>query len=146
MSTEDKSAHSDDATTTINQLRDVVQQFVDDRDWRKFHNPKNLSMSLAIEAGELMEHFQWLTPEEAIAVADDPAKKHAAGEELADCLAYVISIANTMEIDLSQALQAKNDSQRSEISRHVIRGASRSSAETQRGSLATAPLYEALDL
>lgn len=104
---EENTVHSDDKATTVSQLRDVVQRFVDERDWRKFHNPKNLSMSLAIEVGELMEHFQWLTPEEAIDVADDPTKKHAAGEELADCLAYVIAIANTMEIDLSQALQAK---------------------------------------
>ncbi len=107
MSLSENSSHRGDEATTVSQLRNVVQQFVDQRDWQSFHNPKNLAMSLAIEAGELMEHFQWLTPEEAAAVAADPDKKHAAGEELADCLAYVIAIANTMEIDLSQALQAK---------------------------------------
>ena len=49
---------SSDRTTTVNELRELVQQFVDERDWNTFHNPKNLSMSLAIEAGELMEHFR----------------------------------------------------------------------------------------
>jgi NTP pyrophosphatase (non-canonical NTP hydrolase) len=98
---------NDDTQTTVSQLREIVSTFVDERHWQQFHNPKNLSMSLAIEVGELMEHFQWLTLDEAAAVADDPQKKHEVGEELADCLAYVLSIANTMEIDLSQTLAAK---------------------------------------
>ncbi len=96
-----------DQSTVITELRQLVQQFVDERDWNSFHNPKNLSMSLAIEAGELMEHFQWLTPAEADQVCQDPERKHQVTEELADCLAYVIAIANAMEIDLSEALKAK---------------------------------------
>ena len=50
-----------DRTTTLSDLRQLVANFVDERDWQQFHSPKNLSMSLAIEAAELMEHFQWLT-------------------------------------------------------------------------------------
>ncbi|MEL6109134.1 MAG: nucleotide pyrophosphohydrolase [Planctomycetota bacterium] len=96
-----------DAETTVLTLRDIVETFVAERDWHRFHNPKNLSMSLAIEAGELMEHFQWLTLEQADAIGRDPDKKHAVSEELADCLAYVLSIANAMDIDLSQTLAAK---------------------------------------
>ncbi len=96
-----------DSTTTVSELRQLVQQFVDERDWNAFHNPKNLSMSLAIEAGELMEHFQWLTLAEAEQVSQDLESKHAVSEELADCLAYVIAIANAMDIDLSNALSAK---------------------------------------
>ena len=84
-----------------------MEQFVAERKWHAFHNPKNLAMALGIETGELMEHFQWLTLEEAAEVKNDPAKKHDAGEELADCLAYVISIANAMEIDLSSTLAKK---------------------------------------
>lgn len=98
---------ADDRSTTVSELRQVVRHFVDERDWQKFHNPKNLSMSLAIEAGELMEHFQWLDLPESGAVSGDPARKHDVGEELADCLAYVLAIANAMEIDLSEALRAK---------------------------------------
>lgn len=96
-----------DSTTAVAELRQLVQQFVVERDWNSFHNPKNLTMSLAIEAGELMEHFQWLTLAESEKVAEDPTKKHEVAEELADCLAYVIAIANAMEIDLSDALKAK---------------------------------------
>ena len=96
-----------DSSTTVSDLRQLVQQFVDERDWRSFHNPKNLSMSLAIEVGELMEHFQWLTLEQCQQVAQDPERKHAVEEELADCLSYVLAIANTMQIDLSSALEAK---------------------------------------
>ena len=98
---------SSDSATTVSQLRQLVKQFVDARDWNSFHNPKNLAMSLAIETGELMEHFQWLTLEEAVALRCDPKRKHEVGEEIADCLAYLLSLANAMEIDLSEALQAK---------------------------------------
>ena len=96
-----------DRTTTVMQLRDLIQEFVDQRDWNVFHSPKNLSMSLAIEAGELMEHFQWLTIDEANSLKDDSDEKHAIGEEMADCLAYILSLANAMDIDLSSALRAK---------------------------------------
>lgn len=96
-----------DADTTVSALRELVDTFVSERDWHRYHNPKNIAMSLAIEAGELMEHFQWLTLEQAADVQHDGEKKHAAGEELADCLAYILALANAMDIDLSQALSAK---------------------------------------
>ena len=60
-----------DEQTTIAQLRELVDRFVGERDWHQFHTPKNLSMALAIEAAELMEHFQWLDPQESRAVAHD---------------------------------------------------------------------------
>jgi NTP pyrophosphatase (non-canonical NTP hydrolase) len=63
---------SDDSATVF-QLRQAVQAFVDERDWRQFHSPKNLVMSLAIEAAELMEHFQWLSVDESFARGRDPA-------------------------------------------------------------------------
>jgi NTP pyrophosphatase (non-canonical NTP hydrolase) len=62
---------------------------------------------IAIEAAELMEHFQWLTPEEASHVMNDPKKAHDVGEEVADCLAYLLGIATKLEIDLSTTLRAK---------------------------------------
>ena len=96
-----------DSTSTISDLKQIIQKFVDERDWQEFHNPKNLSMSLAIEAGELMEHFQWLTLKDSASVASDAEKKHAAAEELADCFAYILAIANAMDIDLSKAFASK---------------------------------------
>ena len=62
---------------------------------------------LAIEAAELMEHFQWLTPEEAAAVSSDAARQAAVGEELADVVCYALALANELSIDLSEALAAK---------------------------------------
>ncbi|KAA5543753.1 nucleotide pyrophosphohydrolase [Roseiconus nitratireducens] len=100
------SDHGDDVTP-VRALREMVEQFVAERNWHSFHNPKNLAMSLGIETGELMEHFQWLTLEEAAAVQNDPERKHEVGEELADCLAYILAIANVMDFDLSSTLAAK---------------------------------------
>ena len=98
---------SRDADTTVAAIRELVEQFVAERNWHPYHNPKNLAMSLAIEAGELMEHFQWLTLDEAAAVQQDDDRKHDVGEEVADCLAYILALANTMEIDLSSTLAKK---------------------------------------
>lgn len=96
-----------DQHTSVDELRNLVRQFVAERDWRQFHAPKNLSMSLAIEAAELMEHFQWLTAEQSRAVAGDPARLADVGEELADVLAYVLALANELELDLATVLRDK---------------------------------------
>jgi NTP pyrophosphatase (non-canonical NTP hydrolase) len=94
-----------DAQTAIQVLRQMVKTFVDQRDWRQFHTPKNLSMSLAIEAAELMEHFQWLTPDESRQLL--PEKLDEVGEEMADVLCYLLALANELELDLSAALESK---------------------------------------
>jgi len=96
-----------DQETTIAELRATVRDFVDARDWHQFHSPKNLSMALAIEAAELMEHFQWLTTDASRTVGDKSDKMNAIGEELADVLCYTLAIANELDIDLSSALVDK---------------------------------------
>jgi dCTP diphosphatase len=96
-----------DSSTTLAELRDLVRRFVDERDWRQFHSPKNLSMSLAIETAELMEHFQWIDVAESRGVRDDPVKLAAIGEELADVLCYVLALANELDLDLAAAVQDK---------------------------------------
>lgn len=96
-----------DAETTVAELRKIVEEFVCERRWEIHHAPKNLSMALAIEAAELMEHFQWLTIDQSRETAADQAAKHAAGEEVADCLCYILAIANALELDLSQAMRDK---------------------------------------
>jgi NTP pyrophosphatase (non-canonical NTP hydrolase) len=96
-----------DTRTTIAELRDLVRQFVDERDWRQFHSPKNLSMAMAIEAAELMEHFQWITPEASRKISGEPDRLCAVAEEIADVLCYVIAMANELDIDLSQAVHDK---------------------------------------
>jgi len=113
-----------DSDTTIESLKKLVQAFVDERDWQPFHDPKNLSMSIAIEAGELMEHFQWMRSEELAAVREDAAKMAEIGEELADVAAYVLSFATTMKIDLASALQEKMRKNASKYPADEFRGRS----------------------
>jgi NTP pyrophosphatase (non-canonical NTP hydrolase) len=96
-----------DATTTVAELRQLVADFVAERDWSQFHSPKNVSMALAIEAAELMEHFQWITTEASRRIADDPAKLAAVAEEIADVVGYSMALANELGIDLSSTIRAK---------------------------------------
>ena len=96
-----------DAQTTIADIRQLVRQFVDERNWQQFHTPKNLSMALAIEAAELMEHFQWISPEASREVQDDPDRLQPVVEEVADVLCYVVALANELDIDLSEAMRNK---------------------------------------
>jgi len=96
-----------DPTTTVNELRTLVDDFVAERDWQQFHSPKNISMALAIEAAELMEHFQWITIDQSRQIADDPEKLAAVAEELADVLSYSLAMANSLGIDIASTIQAK---------------------------------------
>ena len=96
-----------DAQTTVRALRQAVADFVDARDWRPFHSPKNLSMSIAIEAAELMERFQWLTTGEAQAAVEDSAERVAVADELADIIIYCLSLSNALDLDISSAVLAK---------------------------------------
>ena len=96
-----------DSSTTVNELKSRVLDFARERDWEQFHAPKNLSMALAAEAGELMEHFLWATPEESRAVALDPAKKAKIGEELADVVIYALEFANATGLDVAACIEAK---------------------------------------
>jgi dCTP diphosphatase len=96
-----------DTDTTVGALRQAVADFVNDRDWRPFHTPKNLSMSIAIEAAELMERFQWLTPEEAMAAVGESDERAAVADELADIIIYCLSLSNALDLDISSAVLGK---------------------------------------
>jgi NTP pyrophosphatase (non-canonical NTP hydrolase) len=96
-----------DTHTTVGVLRQAVADFVNDRDWAPFHTPKNLSMSIAIEAAELMERFQWLNTEEAQEAVQDPAERAAIADELADILIYGLSLSNALDLDVSSAVLGK---------------------------------------
>ncbi|HEY2826351.1 MAG TPA: nucleotide pyrophosphohydrolase [Pirellulales bacterium] len=96
-----------DQTTTLADLRQLIANFVNQRDWQQFHSPKNLSMSLAIEAAELMEHFQWLTIDQSRAIGTQPEKLGEVADELADVLCYALALANELQIDVADAIRAK---------------------------------------
>ena len=100
-------ARSDDTSTTLAELRNLVRDFVEERDWRQFHSPKNLSMSLAIEAAELMEHFQWIDVPASREAALDPARRGPMGEELADVLCYALALANELGLDITAIVKDK---------------------------------------
>ena len=96
-----------DSSTTVAELKKWVNDFVERRDWHQFHAPKNLAMSLAIEAAELMEHFQWISVDESRAAAQDPQKLAEVGEELADVLCYALTLANELGLDLATVIRQK---------------------------------------
>jgi NTP pyrophosphatase (non-canonical NTP hydrolase) len=111
-----------DAQTTVAELRELVRAFVAERQWEPFHTPKNLAMSAAIEAAELMEHFQWLTPEASLAVAADAGKREAVGEELADVVCYLLALANVLGLDVADC-----------VARKMVRNAAKYPADEFRG-------------
>ncbi len=96
-----------DSATSVSELKSRILAFVRERDWEQFHNPKNLSMALAAEAGELMEHFLWATPEQSQAIANDPVKRSRIADELADVVIYAIEFANVTGLDISASIEAK---------------------------------------
>ncbi len=96
-----------DPTTTLADLKTRVLAFARERDWEQFHAPKNLSMALAAEAGELMEHFLWTTPEQSAAVVQDPAKRRKIEDELADVVIYALEFANIAGMDVAAAIERK---------------------------------------
>ncbi|HHS97814.1 MAG TPA: nucleotide pyrophosphohydrolase [Chloroflexi bacterium] len=96
-----------DEATTVAHLRRQVAAFVAAREWEIYHTPRNLSVAIAIEAAELMEHFLWLSPEQAAAAMENPRRRAAVVDELADVLIYALSLANALGADVSEAVQAK---------------------------------------
>ena len=86
-------------------LARALQQFADARDWGPFHSPKNLASALIVEAGELLEHFQWLTEDQSRQLAPD--KRQAVAHEMADVLLYLVQLSTVLGIDLMDAAQAK---------------------------------------
>ncbi len=96
-----------DSFTTIAELKARVLAFARERDWEQFHAPKNLSMALAAEAAELMEHFLWATPEASRAVVTDTTKRQKISEELADVVIYALEFANVTGLDVAAAIEAK---------------------------------------
>ena len=96
-----------DSTTTVAEIKARVLAFAQERDWEQFHAPKNLSMALAAEAGELMEHFLWASGEESRQTTSDPVKRAKIEEELSDVVIYALEFANMTGIDLSAAIERK---------------------------------------
>jgi dCTP diphosphatase len=98
------SPNRSDSTVTIRELKTIVNEFVAERNWEPFHHPKNLAMSISIEAAELMEHFQWTSSTDVYQHVDNDSP---IAQEIADVLAYTLRMAEVLGVDLSQALELK---------------------------------------
>ena len=96
-----------DSRTTVAELKAHVMAFVHERDWEQFHAPKNLSMALAAEAGELMEHFLWASADQSRLIVRDDTKRAKIAEELADVVIYALEFANATGLDIAAAIEAK---------------------------------------
>lgn len=93
------------AADALTELRDAMRRFAAEREWERFHTPKNLAMALSGEAGELIEHFQWLTAEESASLPA-PVREEVA-LEMADVLLYLVRLADVLDIDLAEAARRK---------------------------------------
>ena len=89
----------------INQLTERIQNFIKERDWNQFHNPKDLALSLVLESAEVMEHFQWKNNEEMQEYIK--SHKNEIGEELADVLYWVLLMSHDLDIDIKKAFEDK---------------------------------------
>jgi dCTP diphosphatase len=117
---------------TVNELEELrirINEFADERDWNQFHSPKNLSMALIVEAGELVEHFQWMKQKDSFNLPEE--KLAAVEEELADILVYLVRLANQLDIDLISATKKKIKSNEAKYPADMVRGSSKKYTEYQ---------------
>jgi len=112
---------------SLDDLNTQLLAFARERDWEQFHTPKNLSMALAGETGELLEHFQWLSEEQSAAL--DTVKKDEVALELADILIYLIRLSERLDIDLVDAAYRKMSINRARYPKERVRGDARRADE-----------------
>jgi NTP pyrophosphatase (non-canonical NTP hydrolase) len=105
--------------------KERLRAFARAREWEQFHTPKNLAMAIAVEAAELMEPMQWLTPDEAEALKDDAEARAEIGSEIADVAIYLIRLADVLGIDLGSAIARKIDRNEERFPVDLVRGRSR---------------------
>lgn len=122
-------ASSTDLQNPLQPLQEKLRAFAHERDWEPFHTPKNLAMALIGETGELIEHFQWLTPQESATLASD--KRQAVALEMADIFLYLLRLADCLNIDLMAAADQK-----------IALNAQRYPVDKVRGSAKRAEEYE----
>ena len=92
---------------TLQEIKEKISRFISKRNWEQYHTPKNISMSIAIEAAELMEHFQWLSPEESRDLLGNAAGRAEIEDELADIAIYVLDFCNLFSIDIEKIIARK---------------------------------------
>ena len=111
-----------DNNTLINDLKKTVKNFVEEREWRQFHTPKNLSMSVAIESAELMELFQWLSKKDSEKAMSSGKLRKNAIDEVADVFIYLIAFCNENDIDIKQAIDMKMKKNKKKYPANIFKG------------------------
>jgi NTP pyrophosphatase (non-canonical NTP hydrolase) len=112
---------------SLDQLNARLLAFARERDWEQFHSPKNLAMALAGEAGELLEHFQWLSEQQSLELSAE--KKQQVAHELADILNYLVRLAERLDIDLLAAADEKIAINAARYPANKVRGDARRASE-----------------
>jgi dCTP diphosphatase len=105
------------------ELADSIAHFAEERDWEKFHSPKNLVMALSVETGELLEHFQWLTEEESSNLSTE--KLEQVSKEIADVQIYLIRLADRLGVDVLAASASKLDENKIKYPADRVRGSAK---------------------
>jgi NTP pyrophosphatase (non-canonical NTP hydrolase) len=123
---------------SLARLNERLIAFARERDWEQFHDPKNLSMALIAEAAELVEHFQWLKPEQSW-LEGQAEKKAEVAQELADILIYLIRLGERLDIDLIQAAWDKIAINEQRYPADLVRGDSRRAADYAQTQPESAP-------
>ena len=108
-------------------LRDALRAFAAERDWEQFHTPRNLAVALTVEAGELLEHFQWM--EELASTQLDAGRRQQIGEEMADVLLYLIRLSDKLDVDLADAARRKLQLNAQKYPAEKVRGSSKKYTE-----------------
>lgn len=116
-------------TLNIKSLKDRLREFAKERDWEKFHSPKNLVMAMTKEAAELLEIFQWMTEEESVKSYKLPKVKQNIEDEIADVLTYLIRLSDLLDIDLEQAITNKIEKNTLKYPTHLSKGNSKKYTE-----------------
>lgn len=104
----------------IGELARELDRFADERDWQQFHTPKNLAMALSAEVGELLEIFQWLTPEQSQSL--DEKKLGEASDELGDILIYLVRLSSVIGIDVLEVARAKLEKNKKKYPATLVKG------------------------
>ena len=111
-----------DTTTTILRLKERVQKFVEDREWGKYHNSKDLAISITVEASELLELFQWVREKDLEKLLRDAHKFTRLEEELADIMILCFNLANVTDIDISRAVMKKIEKNEAKYTVELVKG------------------------
>jgi len=112
---------TDDRTTT-GELKRLIQEFVDERDWGKYHNSKDIAIAINVEAGELLELFEWVREDEIPGLLDDPDKRRRLGEEMADVLILCLNLAAVNGFDVAETVGRKLAKNREKYPVDLVKG------------------------